>query len=118
MPPKARPAAKDVDRAAESSETSTATAAGADATESDSSDPVGATDVDGVSATGNDDAEPETAKPGLYRFTWPYSCTYNLPGQVSKEVEPGDEVFWPGGAPDALWEFVSDEPAPAASDNT
>lgn len=62
-------------------------------------------------------AEPQAGqKPGLYRFTWPYACTYNLPGQVSKEVEPGAEVFWPSGAPDALWEFVSDAPAP--SDNT
>lgn len=56
-------------------------------------------------------------QPGIYRFVWPYACTYLLPDRTSKTVEPGDEVFWPDGAPDALWEFVTAEPAPAASDN-
>lgn len=118
MPPKSRPTAKTAD-AEQSSET---VEARVDAPPENGS----GADVEGPAAggepgDGGTDASgtAEGARPGVYRFTWPYPCTYQLPDRTSTAVEPGTEVFWPDGAPDALWQFVSDtEPAPAPSDNT
>jgi len=127
MPGKARPLA---DKPAESTDTPPTTSsetAGDDkpptdvppAVSKDAGNEPALSEAGAVTELPEDAGQPEPPKPGVYRFTWPYSCVYNLPGQTSRTVEPGEEVFWPDGAPDALWEFVSsDEPAPAPSDNT
>lgn len=129
MPSKARPAAETAEKPAEPTDSPPATTATGDAVaaavgddlkaETSAGDPP-ATDPgentgDGAPPEDSDEAKP---LPGVYRFTWPYACNYLLPDRKSTPVEPGTEVFWPNGAPDALWEFVSDEPAPAPSDNT
>lgn len=119
MPSKARPSASDVEKPIESTDTPPATTAAADGDDKPG-------DVTSNSNAGNDEPPvagagdgTERPQPGLYRFTWPYSCIYLLPDRISRAVETGEEIFWPDGAPDALWEFVSaDEPAPAPSDNT
>lgn len=130
MPPKARPPADNVEKPTDPIDTPPAAAASDGAGNAGGDGPKADTKaaVDGPSAVvdsavveppAKDDAEqPEPPRPGVYRFTWPYACNYLLPDRKSAAVEPGTEVFWPDGPPDALWEFVSDQPAPAPSDNT
>lgn len=121
MPSKARPPADNVEKPIESTDPPPAPTGPVDsggekaATKTD--EPPTAGDGDDLPLEQNDD-EADAPRPGVYRFTWPYACTYLLPDRTSTPVEPDTEVFWPDGAPDALWEYVSDEPAPAASDNT
>lgn len=120
MPPKARPT-EDVEKPAESNDAPPATATGdGKKTKPKADQPQSTTDdVDGAEEPpAEGDVETGAPKPGLYRFTWPYPCIYQLPDRTSKPVEAGEEIYWPDGAPDALWESVSDEPAPAPSDNT
>lgn len=126
MPSKARPAAagakatESIDEPpadAAASEAGDAPAGDGPAPNAETADATG--DADGIEVSTADSQQAESPQPGVYRFTWPYSCVYNLPGQTSKAVKPEEEVFWPAGPPDALWEFVTtDEPAPAPSDNT
>lgn len=56
--------------------------------------------------------------PGVYRFDNAYPCAYTTPDRATTFVEPGTEVWWPAGPPDARWVFVADEPAPATSTDT
>lgn len=119
MPPKARPPADNVEKPIEPTDPpAPAEGATGDGQKANAEGPSTAADSGEAPQSAQDGDVADAPRPGVYRFGWPYACIYLLPDRTSTAVEPGTEVFWPDGAPDALWEFVSDQPAPALSDNT